>query len=73
MTNSHRRAEWFCIVSPQYGLLPFTSHTTRLGCVRRFELWGVDRFNDTPKNVKEMWQQSKKEGFRCKKIKVRVV
>jgi hypothetical protein len=51
---------WWCVKSPQYGLLPFTAHTTRREAILRFQLHGL--------SVAEQWAQRDKvpNGWRIR-------
>ena len=67
-------AFWWCVKSPQYGLLPFTAHTHRNGAIGLFETHGLNPLNRAralwSRGYMQTWARSRREGFRCVKIKV---
>ena len=68
---------WWCIKSPQYGLLPFTAHTNRLGSIGLFETHGLSPVDRAQmlwrRGYMKPWIKSRREGFRCVRIRVRPV
>ena len=68
--------KWWCVQSPEYGLLPFTTHTDRRGAIDDFQMHGlssVDRLTVTKEAVTNGWRTSKREGFKCVRISVREI
>lgn len=61
---------WYCIESPQYGLLPFTAHTHRRGAIDHFMRHGITHPVSDAEIMKE-WRSNRREGFRTVKITVR--
>lgn len=66
---------WWCIKSPQYGLLPFTAHTLRRGSIGLFETHGMAPLQRAQAlyqrgGFMKKWAESKREGFRCVRVKV---
>ena len=62
-----KREYWWCIQSPQYGLLPFTAHTNRSGAIGRMcdrSLY-IDRHQRN-----EAWKQLRREGFASVRVVV---
>ena len=63
---------WWCVKSPQYGLLPFTAHTTRRGAIDDFQMHGLssaERIFVSREAVRNCWRTSKREGFKCVRIR----
>jgi hypothetical protein len=77
MAKKPRYEKWWCIQSPQYGLLPFTAHTLRIGSIGLFETHGLSpmrkahAFQD--RRYMKTWASSKRLGYRCLRISVRAV
>lgn len=73
-----RADKWWCIKSPQYGLLPFTAHKLRRGAIGLFETHGMaplDRAVALHRRggFMQTWAESKRDGFRCVRISVRQI
>ncbi len=70
-----KRELWWCIKSPQYGLLPFTAHTLRIGSIGLFETHGMNPLQRARHlwnhQFKTAWWRSYREGYRCVRIAVR--
>ena len=66
--HSYASECWWCVKSPQYGLLPFTAHTDRRGAIDTFVMHGPNRLWTGLQIMKE-WRTNKREGFRCVRIR----
>lgn len=75
MAKKPSKELWWCIQSPQYGLLPFTAHTLRIGSIGLFETHGLSPMDRAQalhrRGYMVSWARSKREGFRCVRISVR--